>query len=193
MKNLKIVRDLTPENIRKGSLCILNISRQEVESQDLTPIKKALATFKVAGLQGRQKLGILFDGYNDVVEEIYEIPEIRAYCMKIVEEYPWVYYYLTNFKGMMDMFTACISDFVRVANPVVKPISQFSFEELLNPPKYAMKISLPEETRKLIFKGVILHGFELQEHYRVVADVLWEIPGQLSDNPPDISFDEEAI
>ena len=168
--------DISLKNVLENDYCLCNIPRVVVENGDSQVIDKTLAVFKQSGRSGKQKLCLLFDGYDDVIDEIYEIQEIRSYCQTIVKKYPWIFYYLSNIRGLMEVFVCCISDVTKISNPDAKPISQFSIEELLYPPITPIRLRMADDIKKLIWESVIEYCHEIGEEPSVAADILAQIP-----------------
>jgi hypothetical protein len=78
---------------------VIVISRDEVERNDisspLVPLKWLISNPGITR-KFRTQVDISFDGYNQVREELFEIPEVRNYVYALDEQFPFWLYFLSR-------------------------------------------------------------------------------------------------
>jgi len=111
MKNIDfgLSENVTIKTILKYNYVMHNIDKQDIINQNFKSTLNIIKKFEQAGKQGKDKLLLLFYGYDNVREEIYEIPEIRNYVKKLIKKIPHLFYFLSNFQQNKGLITACIS------------------------------------------------------------------------------------
>ena len=79
-------------------LCLV-VSRQEVDSGETGEILKSLKRLMLTPEAARawhEKVDIAFHGYDEVRWELFEIPEVRNYVLKLDEQFPYWLFFLTK-------------------------------------------------------------------------------------------------
>lgn len=77
---------------------IYTISREEVTRLDYTRFDRTIGNW--ADLKGRKlrerhnSLILIIDGYNEVDDELYVIPEVREYIRGLHKRWPWLLFFL---------------------------------------------------------------------------------------------------
>lgn len=99
------------------------VTRKHVEAGEYGPVLRTIETLEAVGRTARGKLMLVFDGYNDAPEEIYEIPEIRAWVAGLAEKKPHLFYFLAQEKQNLQVVLACIAQ--------VKKLRRSGSEEVL--------------------------------------------------------------
>jgi hypothetical protein len=80
------------------SLCIV-VSRQEVEAGDIQPALSTLKQLIVSPETARaykEKVDIAFDGYDDYLAELFEIPKVRDYVHALDGQFPFWLFFLSK-------------------------------------------------------------------------------------------------
>ena len=95
---------------------MLVISREEVESQDVTnavsTLKSLLETPEKAKLY-RENVDLAFFGYDDDTRELFEIPEVRDFAFKLDDQFPFWLFFLTKFgTGLQCLFFCMMPPFL---------------------------------------------------------------------------------
>jgi hypothetical protein len=101
---------ITPKDIIKSDFIHHIVIRDEVENMDFRRIKETLKAFEETGKQGKNKLMITFMGYIDTPKEVYEINEIRKYVESLFNEFPHIFYFLTDADGTSTLFLLCLCE-----------------------------------------------------------------------------------
>ena len=100
----------TVEEIEESTLIVFSVSKSELINNDFRRIKKVIELFNKSGKNGKEKLSIVFDGYQDDKREIYEIKEIRRYVNVIYEICRHIFYFLSNFDNNRSIIFACLNN-----------------------------------------------------------------------------------
>ena len=87
------------------------VSRQEVESLDITPALNVLRSLlydaeTVRMFRGR--VGLSFHGYESDSRELYQIPEVRQYLASLDSQFPFWLYFLFMGNDMLKMIVFCL-------------------------------------------------------------------------------------
>lgn len=121
---------VTKKQILENEYVVICIDKKEVELLDLSRVSKIFNLLKELRTKACRKLVITFDGYDDTLEEIYEIMQIREYVLKLFSKYPYMFYYIATFDLNMKILLACISDVEKksdIKNNVAKNINEILF------------------------------------------------------------------
>jgi hypothetical protein len=88
-----------PERIGTDSDVLVVISREEVESRDISSVidvlKSCLSSVERA-LSLFERLDVVFDGYDDGTREVFEIQHVREYVELLDEQFPYWLFFLTK-------------------------------------------------------------------------------------------------
>lgn len=97
------------EQIKDSGLVLLNVSRDEIEEQDISGFTELLSRLIINDdmiKKAKGKISFMIDGYNHDKREIYEIPEVRTWTKKVIPAFKyWGYFlnmdeYLRNKAGL---------------------------------------------------------------------------------------------
>ena len=100
----------TLEQVKTRDMLVIVVSMQQITSSDISPVKKVIELMEKCKLVKRDKVILMFDGYNYDSREIFEIEEIRNWALKLFQAYPYVFLYLSEIDGNINRFVACIAD-----------------------------------------------------------------------------------
>jgi len=101
-----------PNIIKNLHLYFFAVSKEEILKKDYTRLLETLETFKKAGKNGRNKLFLNIDGYNNDSRELYMIPEVRDFIQGIWRECKYFLYFISDIGGTRDVFVACLNEYV---------------------------------------------------------------------------------
>lgn len=93
------------EKIKDSSLVLLNVSRDEIEEQDISGFTELLNRLLINDnmiKQAKGKLSFMIDGYNHDEREIYEIPEVREWTKKVIPAFKYWGYFLNMDKYLIN-------------------------------------------------------------------------------------------
>lgn len=122
--------------IKDSSLVLLNVSRDEIEQQDISGFTTLLNRLIINDdmiKKTRGKISFVIDGYNFDEREIYEIPEVRAWVKKLVPNFKyWGYFlnmdaYIKDKAGLKFLF-ACYVDIKIVNKDKIQKNISFNFD-----------------------------------------------------------------
>jgi hypothetical protein len=86
-----------PEPTRNGTLFVLIIDRNSVESCDVSLIEEFFANTIASEeelLSRINQVAFSVDGYDDDARELFDIPEVRDYFRRVNELFPSFFYFL---------------------------------------------------------------------------------------------------
>ena len=141
---------------------IIEIEKEAVERLDLSVIHDTFATLPALKSNARQKVFLSFAGYDDTPEEIYEIPMIRTYVLKVFEVYPYFFYYITHISSMAGYLLACLGD-VTVLRRAADS-------------KATARITLDEETARRLCTATFDYAAKIDDSPERVTELLKELP-----------------
>ena len=143
------------------SLIVFNVSKKDIETLNMSNIETLLETLYKQGKKACGNLVITFSGYDDIPDEVYEIPEIRKWSAKFIELHPEVFYFLNHFleADQIILTTLCDLTAIHVGEPTKSPIE---YAEMgIDPsdiPQKQIELTLPAGLRERITKAVMDYG-----------------------------------
>lgn len=105
--------NVTVSDVLNTDIVLLSITKLETQKLDISQFVKVAQCLEKIGGRGKAKLALLFEGYDDVPEEIFEIPAIRNWVKKAFHRYHHLFYWLTLLDNNASNILACL------ANPTV--------------------------------------------------------------------------
>lgn len=167
------------ERLSNTETVLLVVSKDIVNNMDFTYIEGAIRVLKAGKLASRQKAVLIFIGYDDVPEEIYEIIEIRNWMTEVIKRHPYFLYYLNpNIEQNLAIITACISDIVATSTLDKKSPNEYYSQgiDIRSVPKVKFQITLPRELALLIINETIKYCLEIREEHETMFETLIKIP-----------------
>jgi hypothetical protein len=144
-----------------NSLYALMVEKPFVLRADISYAKQFFKMLdRREGKNAHGKVALYIDGYNDVVEELFEIPEVKKWIRKLINEVPhlWYYIYRENTADIAWIMN-CLSDkmqFVRQGE--VKPISSYPLDEIDKLPKILVHASVSKHVIKNMIEKTVQHA-----------------------------------
>ena len=98
------------------------VDRTDVESGDVSP-----AVNRLSGVLGdretverfRGRVYVTFAGYSNDPRELYEIPEVRRFCARLDERFPYWFYFLSADGDTLRVIASCLCSVAQVEPGVV--------------------------------------------------------------------------
>lgn len=91
---------------------IFTITKREVETLDFTRFEQAFGFWpELRGDELRRRfdsLILVVDGYNQDLQEIYAIPEVRKYYTELHRRWPWWAFFLANIEAQIAVNYLCL-------------------------------------------------------------------------------------
>ena len=100
------------------------ISREEVESIDTSSTMKTLSSViadRETVQRFRGRVQITFHGFDNDPREVYEIPEVRRFCVDLDRVFPYWFYFLSTDNETLKMIAFCLVPVTKVAPGLVNP------------------------------------------------------------------------
>ena len=134
LSRMIVINNVTKNHIIEADYICLDITKQEVKNINLRRARQTLKAFEDTGKQGKNKLIIGFKGYENTSKDIYEIKEIRKYAKKLFDEFPHIFYFLSNVVYSRTAFLHCLYDenAVRRISPLNVAIVPSEYSEYIN-------------------------------------------------------------
>lgn len=105
------------------TLYVLEITKKDIASLSLVRVKNLVSQLEVRNQHGEDlanSLCIMFQGYDDVSEEVFEIDEIRRWTMTLYNEMPYIFYFLNRDIKADTLILSCLLDFKTLKNDQLK-------------------------------------------------------------------------
>ena len=99
------------------------VSRAEVEAVDVSRTAAVLSRVladRSAVQRYRGRVDLSFYGYSNDPRELYEIPEVRRFCKKLDEEFPYWFYFLSTERVTLTVVASCLCS---VTKPILGMVS----------------------------------------------------------------------
>jgi hypothetical protein len=98
----------TPPFPHGRALCLYNVPKQEVLDCNVQPFIERMTPYVLNPEPDLvDTFAVLIDGYNDVDDEIYTIPEIRAYWQELDRRWPYIFFFGSVLAEMPQMVAWC--------------------------------------------------------------------------------------
>jgi len=154
----------TIEDILQNDIVVLNIDRETIETLDTKKTGIFFNNLKKCGLKGREKAVLMFDGYEEIADEVFEIEAIRKWSQKLFSEYPHLFYFINNIDGSRDRLACCLGN--------------IQYINTINPNKeFIVKVTLPQNISQKIIMSTICYGFDIGETEESIVKLVLSVPG----------------
>ena len=98
------------------------IDRTEIEALDVsrtaTILSRVLAN-RNAVERHRGRVDVAFYGYSDEARELYDIPEVRRFCAKLDDAFPYWFYFLSTEGATLGVIACCLCSVTELRPGVV--------------------------------------------------------------------------
>ncbi|ODM26931.1 hypothetical protein A7W90_12315 [Clostridium sp. Bc-iso-3] len=152
------INNVTKNHIMDGDGIHLAITKHEVRSMNLNRVRQILKTFEDAGKHGRNKLMISFLGYEYSLKEVYEIEEIRNYVNILFNEFPHIFYFLSDINGSRTVFLLCLCN--KIKTKKTSPLSVNVFA------------ASPGHLTRRIIDGILDYGAKIGESKEILSEII---------------------
>jgi hypothetical protein len=117
------------QTLRENPIIFLSIEREETERLDISRVVTVVNALVKAGKEARGRLVITFSGYDDIPDEVFEIPEIRKYVEKVYDRFPYIFYYLNQVVEGHVHFVLSLPQVSSVHRKLEKPHNEYGMFE----------------------------------------------------------------
>ncbi len=90
---------------------LFQLSKAEIINLQFDRLLQKLKEVESGPTQGFSSIGLTIDGYNDTVEELYEIQHIRRFFYRLIKKVPHFLYYMNPVTRMPHQIIGSLSDF----------------------------------------------------------------------------------
>lgn len=151
--------------INKGMnpFLVYKISKEEVLEMDMKGLDKFFKIIDKVGAPLRQSIAIMCDGYNDIPDELYQIPEVVKFVRKVFRRHPNILYYISREAEADYWMMSCMADEVtsmKVGDYETSQMNAYELEEKFgdNLPKTAAYLNFKDDKLATILKPIIDYG-----------------------------------
>jgi len=125
------------EKIKSHEVVVLNISKKEIQNQDVSGFVKLLDKLTIDDdmiKKTRGKIAFMIDGYNNDCRELYQISEVREWFKKVLPAFKyWSYFlnmeeYLHKVTGLR-VLQACFVDLIVIEKDIKNEVYQLQFNK----------------------------------------------------------------
>lgn len=169
---MKFASRLTLKDIENNHFVGITIAKSDVEKYSFANIEKTMKVLDMAGKKARNKVMFSFDGYNDIPDEIYEIPAIRKWINRFAERYPHFLYYTTLDIGDGPVaLLGAIGDVESMwqGKPILAPIYYDKYEDV---PKKQLRLTLSKEKQEQLIQGLKKYGEKVKDEKGATEKIL---------------------
>ncbi|MCW3793752.1 hypothetical protein OM416_19345 [Paenibacillus sp. LS1] len=106
---------------------LINVSRNSIEQKSFEFLNQSIDFLLSQGSDAFASTIVMFDGYNDTSEEIYEIPEVRNWVNDLLLAHPYFIYFASRATDTHLDLLSCVGDIA----------IRYSGEKTLSPNEYA--------------------------------------------------------
>lgn len=122
-------KEITSDQVKENNIIGVSIERKDVEKKDFKMIDMVIQAFEKSKKEGKAKMFLTFNGYEDVMDEIYEIKDIREYVSMLFKRCPHIFYFLSPFDNNNRIILSCLSDLTKVQiGDISKSYDEYIFE-----------------------------------------------------------------
>lgn len=168
---------LSKQQILDSKYIALSIDRKEIETLNFDRLIVVFNTLKELKTKAYRKLILTFDGYEDDLEEVYEIVNIREYIFKLFTKYPYLFYYISTFDLNMKILLACLGDVfkkVEIGEDSAKNIEDILYTDKAIAP-VQFKYTLPQNILEKIIPATLKYCVEVGETEQHTNQLIAEI------------------
>jgi hypothetical protein len=145
----------------EGKVFTLVIDKEMIEKGSILEVAKAIYKMESAGVDAFQKIAITFHGYNDSKTEVWETPEIRKWCGRLINKIPHLFYYIENdhFQTQQTLML-CLNDYSSVYAGERKTPEEWGeeLEDLEDVPQHKILINVHRKSMMNMFSEIRKHG-----------------------------------
>ncbi|RHW36001.1 hypothetical protein D1B31_18100 [Neobacillus notoginsengisoli] len=143
---------------------IFQLNKQEVTSLQFDRLLKEIKSVENNSTKGFSSIALTIDGYNDVVEELYELPHVRRYFNRLIKKLPHFLYYVNPFTRMPPQIIGALSDYTKVAFGVLEtPAAVLKRDgNLDNVGKHSVSFSLPPDIGYKMIDAIVAHADKVE-------------------------------
>lgn len=100
----------TLEQAKEADVIFVEIGHEEIERQTVSTIGRIMSMLEDIGGNAKEKMFLVFEGYDDRPEDVYLIPEVKAYAQLLLKVYPHIFFFLSNEDKNAAILYLCMMD-----------------------------------------------------------------------------------
>lgn len=148
----------------EGKVFTLVIGKDMVEKENILDVVRAISKMEDNGVDAFERIAVSFHGYDDSSVEIWETPEIRKWCHKLINKIPHLFYYIENdYFQTQQTLMLCMNDYDSVyigerKSPVQHTEDGLEVDEF---PQHKVVIHVHQKSMRLMFSEIRKHARKL--------------------------------
>jgi hypothetical protein len=119
----------------------IDVAHEFIEKKDYKPLYDIFKRFDREAKKYRNSCYITFGGYDELLDEIHEIPEAREYIQGMVDRFPYLFYYLNFDFDNHAHILGSLGDVQSYFTGELKPITDYGLYEDLPTTQVHLTIS----------------------------------------------------
>jgi hypothetical protein len=146
------------------TLAIFGVPYEDIQTGDVTTVLSALQGFlqnRETVINGRGRVTLFFEGYDDDPRDVYDIPEIRRYAKTLDEQFPYWFYFLCLGGGStLQVLSLCLCRVVKVpggSKPHPDDFKNFLVSHIISLNQLCEKFSLGDAIKRQVTDEVCAH------------------------------------
>lgn len=127
----------------------LTITREVIEQKSTSRIEKYFHQLTKNGQTAYQTVFIIFDGYDDTTDQVYEIKEIRDWVYSLFRLFPHFLYFINPQIDTHITLLACLGDVetLLIGSPPLTPneYNELELDMMTHSPRHFYNISIEDD------------------------------------------------
>lgn len=144
------------------------VKKDDVDRLDMKNLDKFFKVVTKLGHHVRQSVVIIFNGYDDIPDELFTIPEVRKFVAKMFKRYPYILYYINKELEGHHWLLSSIADEVEAVFKGDLEVTKMNAFELFekfgtDTPKMRIGLVFKEDHLIQILAPIIKHGVQIND------------------------------
>lgn len=155
-------------NSGRQPFLVYNIDKEEILKKDFKGLDSFFKIITRVGEPLRQSCAIFCSGYDDVADELYEIPEVRKFVAKMFHRFPYALYYVSREVESENWLISSLADEVNSMFEGDYRVKQMNAYELyanfgVNTPQVKAMLTFKDDRLTHILKPILDHGKRIKD------------------------------
>ncbi|TVX85956.1 hypothetical protein [Paenibacillus agilis] len=146
-----------------NTLYAFQIPKSEVVKKDISTIAHYINQLEKIEAHS-QCVEIIFDGYDDTTDEVFEIQDIREWVTMLLKKSPEILYYTSLSLGTTTRLLACAYDVETVSQKRMNGYEASEYFEVHGElPQQPTLITIPEDERLRLYNAIKSYGIKRKD------------------------------
>lgn len=143
---------------------VFGVPYEDIQTGDVATVLSALQGFlenRETVINGRGRVTLLFEGYDDDLRDVFDIPEIRRYAKALDEQFPyWFYFACLDCGSTLQVLSLCLCQVVKVpggSTPHPDDLKQFLISHIVALNQLCEKFALGDAVKNQVTTEALAH------------------------------------